>query len=581
MNQINQQFLEGLAKKENIPLEDLSSLAGENITNFSKNIIQNEQISEQKYFKFLANYLDLKYQPNLDNINEAILQQFIKLMPYHKALEFLFVPYAKIKNELHIAVANPTHENLYLLIAEHFDAVPVLSIATETTIKEALNTIYEREETTDEDLNILGQSAELTEIKETELSDTVELLDSRNEEPIIKLVNSIMFQAVRRGSSDIHIDPGSNGTVVRFRVHGDLKEVTKFPKYGHNPVINRLKVMGNMDISTKNKTQDGRISIMLGGSKIDIRVSILPTMYGERVVLRILDNKIGHLKLDNLGLDLGMQENIFRLIKQPHGIILVTGPTGCGKTTTLYACLDQIDAHERNVITIEDPVEYQLQGLGQVQVNEKIGLTFAAGLRSILRQDPDVIMVGEIRDGETAEIAIQASLTGHLVFSTLHTNDAASSITRLVDMGIEPFLLSSTISAAIAKRLVRTICQNCKESYKITKKELQKMGCPSNLLNNFQGRLWRGKGCTTCFNSGYNGRDGVYEILNNSTAIKQAIFNNSYTDKIKSIAISEGMKTLAHHCAEKVLAGTTTLDELFKLILVENTESQNKSAKPS
>ena len=533
---------------------------------------KNNQFTEIKYLKFLAKYLGLQYLPSLEQKSADILQKFSKILPYHKAMQFLVLPYKKEKQKLHIAVSEPLNEDLYQWIGECFEAEVVLFLVPADVVQEVLNTIYERTGTAEEALENMDNDQELAEFGGVNLEKITELLDSRNEEPVIRLVNSLIFQAVKKNSSDIHIDPERSGSIVRFRIHGDLKEITKFPKYGHNPTVNRLKVMSNLDISTKSKSQDGRIAIRLGGEKIDIRVSILPTVHGERVVLRILENKAGSLTLENLGLDQQMQKNIIRLINQPHGIILLTGPTGSGKTTTLYACLEKLDSNERNIITIEDPVEYQLTGLGQVQVNEKIGLTFATGLRSILRQDPDVIMVGEIRDEETAAIAVQSSLTGHLVFSTLHTNDAASTIARLVDMGVEPFLISSTFSAAIAKRLIRTICDSCKQSYTITQTELTREGFPKKLLENFSGNLYRGKGCEKCFHSGYNGRDGVYEILNNSNKIRQAIAQNLYIEKIKKIAINEGMKTLSYHCAEKVLAGKTTLQEWIRLVLVEEKE---------
>ncbi len=534
---------------------------------------KNSAITETKYLKLLSKYLGLEYKQDLKQKNSQIIQKFTKLIPYHKALDFLLLPYRKEKEKLYIAVTEPINEDLYQWIAEHFDAEPVLALTPARVIQETLSTIYDRTGTTEEALETLDKNKEFTELSEMNLEEITELLDSRNEEPVIRLVNSLIFQAVKRSSSDIHIDPERSNSVVRFRIHGSLQEITKFPKYGHNPTVNRLKVMSNLDISTKSKSQDGRITIHLGGEKIDIRISILPTMHGERVVLRILDNKIDTLTLENLGLDQAMQKNITQLIQQPHGIVLITGPTGSGKTTTLYACLEKLDSNEKNIITIEDPVEYQLEGLGQVQVNEKIGLTFANGLRSVLRQDPDVIMIGEIRDEETAEIAVQASLTGHLVFSTLHTNDAASTITRLIDMGIEPFLIASTFTAAIAKRLIRTICNDCKQSYKISKEELLQESFPKDLLKNFKGQLYKGNGCQNCFHSGYAGRDGIYEILNNSSEIRQAISQNFYAEKVKQIAIREGMKTLIYHCAEKVLSGKTTLSEWIRLTLVEEKQS--------
>lgn len=566
-------FISELATLANIDekeLQDHYSLAGKlQLAELQK---KNNQFTEVKYLKFLAKHLHLQYSPSLEQKSTDILQKFSTILPYHKALQFLVLPYKQEKQKLYVAVSEPLDEDLYQWLGECFEAEVVLSLMPAGAIQEVLNAIYERRGTAEEALEGMDKDQELADLDGVNLEEITDLLDSRNEEPVIRLVNSLIFQAVKQGSSDIHIDPERSGSIVRFRIHGDLKEITKFPRYGHNPTVNRLKVMSNLDISTKTKSQDGRIAICLGGEKIDIRVSILPTVHGERVVLRILENKAGSLTLENLGLDKLMQKNITKLINQPHGIILLTGPTGSGKTTTLYACLEKLDSSERNIITIEDPVEYQIAGLGQVQVNEKIGLTFATGLRSILRQDPDVIMVGEIRDEETAEIAVQSSLTGHLVFSTLHTNDAASTIARLVDMGVEPFLISSTFSAAIAQRLVRIICEDCKQSYTISKAELIREGFPKKLLENFSGKLYRGQGCKKCFYAGYSGRDGVYEIFNNSNKIRQAITQKIYTEKIKQLAIDEGMKTLSHHCAEKVLAGKTTLQEWIKLVLVEEKE---------
>ena len=562
-------FISNLAKLVELPKEELQNYYNEQGKIYLAELQKkNSLFTEIKYLRFLSEQLKLPFMQQLEVENSDLIKKFIKIIPYHKALNFLVLPYKKENNKTYIAVSEPVNEELYQWLSEYLDTDIELVIAPSDLIKDKLNTIYERTDTTEEALEVLDKHKG-NELEEVNFEEITDLLDNRNEEPIIRLVNSLIFQAVKRGSSDIHIDPERNEDIVRFRIHGDLQEVTRFPKYGHNPTVNRLKVMSNLDISTKSKSQDGRITIHLGGQKIDLRLSILPTVHGERVVLRILENKAGTLTLDNLGLNKSMQENIINLINQPHGIILLTGPTGSGKTTTLYACLENLDSNERNIITIEDPVEYQLKGLGQVQVNEKIGLTFAAGLRSILRQDPDVIMVGEIRDAETAEIAVQSSLTGHLVFSTLHTNDAASTIARLVDMGVEPFLIASTFSATISKRLIRVICESCKKSYTISKENLAKQGFPKKYLVNFSGKLYKGVGCKKCFFTGYNGRDGIYEILNNSTKIRTAINQNLYTEKIKKIAIEEGMKTLSDHCAEKVISGKTSLEEWLRLVLTE------------
>ena len=566
---MDENFITRLAKLAELPKEEIQNYYNEegkiHLAEIQK---KNNLFTESKYLKFLSEHLCLPFEQKIKIENPDLIRKFTRMIPYHKALNFLVLPYKQEGEKIYIAISEPVNEDFYQWLAEYFDAEIALTITPSGVITEHLNNIYERTDTTEEALEVLDKH-QTENLEDVNLEEITELLDSRNEEPIIRLVNSLIFQAVRKGSSDIHIDPERSESIVRFRVHGDLQEVTRFPKYGHNPTINRLKVMSNLDISTKSKSQDGRITIRLGGQKIDLRLSILPTMHGERVVLRILENKVGTLTLNNLGLDERMQKNIISLIQQPHGIVLLTGPTGSGKTTTLYACLEKLDSNERNIITIEDPVEYQLEGLGQVQVNEKIGLTFASGLRSILRQDPDVIMVGEIRDAETAEIAVQASLTGHLVFSTLHTNDSASTIARLVDMGVEPFLIASTFSAAVAKRLVRTICGACKKSYAISKKELEKQSFPKKYLKNFSGKLYKGEGCKQCFFTGYNGRDGIYEILNNSPKIRQAISQNLYTEEIKKIAINEGMKTLLEHCAEKTLAGKTSLDEWLRLVLTE------------
>ena len=378
-------------------------------------------------------------------------------------------------------------------------------------------------------------------------------------------MNSILFQAVKDNSSDIHIDPGFGETQVRYRVDGVLRPVTKVKKRGHIPLVNRVKVMAGLDISSKSKPQDGRTMILLAGKKIDIRVSIIPTIHGEQAVLRLLNQAKGIGSLAGLGFNPALANRMRALMTQPHGIVLVTGPTGSGKTTTLYAALAEIDSKKKNIVTIEDPVEYQIGDYGQMQVNEKTGLTFAKGLRAMLRQDPDVIMVGEMRDAETAQIAIQASLTGHLVLSTLHTNDAPSSVVRLIDMGIEPFLVSSTLTAAVAQRLVRLICPHCKEEHPLDKEELQQAGFLPQWLQGYVGHLWRGRGCEICLQSGYQGRSGVYELLMVTDPLRKAIAKGADASVIRQIAIEGGMLELSQDCAEKALAGLTSLEEFLRI----------------
>jgi general secretion pathway protein E len=388
-------------------------------------------------------------------------------------------------------------------------------------------------------------------------------LDLSNEAPIIKMVNVILSQAVTARASDIHIEPFEKSLVVRYRVDGILHKVLSPPKAYQAGIISRIKIMSNLNIAENRLPQDGRIKLKLTGKDIDIRVSTIPCQYGERVVMRLLNKTDQKYSISTMGISGQMLETFKKLIYQPHGIILVTGPTGSGKSTTLYSALSELNSPERNIITCEDPVEYQFDGISQMQMQEKIGLTFATGLRAILRQDPDVVMVGEIRDEETARIAIQASLTGHLVFSTLHTNDASSAVTRLVDMSIEPYLITSTVLGFIAQRLVRVICPGCKKPYKPTEKELESLEIePSRLID---GVLHRGEGCSSCMGTGYKGRMGIYELLVLNHQIKQEILKGSDANSIQEIALKTGLKTMRDYGKQKVIEGYTTPDEILRV----------------
>ncbi len=405
----------------------------------------------------------------------------------------------------------------------------------------------------------------------TEFEAPKDLLELTEEAPIIRLLNALLLQAVKERASDIHIEPYERELDVRFRIDGVLHRVLNPPKIIQDALISRIKIMSNLDIAEKRLPQDGRIRLLLGGRDIDIRVSVIPTSHGERAVLRLLDRKQGILGLYEIGFGKDDERMLEEYLRRPDGIILVTGPTGSGKTTTLYAALNRIYTEEKNIITVEDPIEYQLKGIGQVQVNPKIGLTFASGLRSILRQDPDVIMVGEIRDLETAEIAMQASLTGHLVLSTLHTNDAPSAIVRLIDMGIEPFLVSSSLTVVLAQRLARTICNDCKVSYKpsdIEKSYFLNMLSPGKAEGNGESAtliLNRGTGCEKCKGKGYLGRTGIFELLVIDNDIRSMITDRIDLQKIKNYAISRGMKTLRQDGLVKVLQGITTLEEVLRV----------------
>lgn len=387
-----------------------------------------------------------------------------------------------------------------------------------------------------------------------------DILTSQEEAPTIQFINDVLMTAVRVKASDIHFEPFKDRMRIRLRIDGVLKTLREVSASKVPSIVSRLKIMSKLDIAEKRLPQDGRIMIKVGGKEIDIRVSTLPTYFGERIVLRLLSKESILYSTKELGLLDEDYQKFENLIHTPHGIILVTGPTGSGKTTSLYASLSEINSEEINIITVEDPVEYQLDGISQVQVKSEIGLTFANTLRSILRQDPDVIMIGEIRDVETAEIAIQSALTGHLVFSTLHTNDSASSVTRLLDMGVEPFLVASSVIGVVAQRLVRKICPYCKVPYKPTAEELREIG-----LSHFDGELYKGMGCEHCMGTGYSGRTAIYEILTVDKDIKRAILESRDADVIKNLAVEKGMKTLRMDGAEKVKRGITTVKEVLRV----------------
>ncbi|WP_312513629.1 type II secretion system ATPase GspE [Massilia sp.] len=371
-----------------------------------------------------------------------------------------------------------------------------------------------------------------------------DLLESSDDAPVIRMINALLTQSLREGASDIHIEPFEQTSVVRFRIDGALRDIVRPKKAIHASLISRIKIMSQLDIAEKRLPQDGRITLRVGGKPVDVRVSTLPTGHGERAVLRLLDKEAGRLDLSHLGMDPQMLPQFDRLINQPHGIVLVTGPTGSGKTTTLYAALSRLNAATTNIMTVEDPIEYDLNGVGQTQVNARIDMTFAKALRAILRQDPDVIMIGEIRDLETAQIAVQASLTGHLVLATLHTNDAASAVTRLLDMGIEPFLLSSSLLGVMAQRLVRKLCTQCKT---------------------FDGSTWHAVGCERCGHTGYHGRVGVYELLETTEEIRAQIHNQASEADIRDTALKTGMKTMRDDGERWLLDGTTTRAELVRV----------------
>lgn len=539
---------------------------------FNKQLKKSNTLSEFNYQKAQSRLLNVDFISPVPPLAIGFQDIFTETISIRFVKKFLFIPADIKEDELVLAVTQLWPQTAYQMAAKALNIEKIAYVlATETDILNAINQSYDRAgSTAEEAAEGLEESDDLNMISDFSPEETEDLLDSVDEEPIKKLMNSILFQSIKDQSSDIHIDPDQKETFVRYRIDGVLRQITNVPGKGHIPLINRVKVMAGLDISTKNQPQDGRTMILMAGKKIDIRVSIIPTIHGERAVLRLLNQSQGIIQLKNLGIQDELANQLETLFHQPHGIILVTGPTGSGKTTTLYSALNCINSEEKNIVTIEDPVEYRVGNYGQMQINEKIGVTFSKGLRAMLRQDPDVIMVGEMRDSETAKIAIQASLTGHLVFSTLHTNDAVASLIRLIDMGIEPFLVASTVTAVIAQRLVRKICPHCKEQYPIAWEELEPLNFGHYISKEaYSGTLWRAKGCSQCLGTGYQGRIGIYELLIINDRLRHAISHSENAATLKEMAIKHGMKELKSDCILKVLAGETSLEEMLRVVFTE------------
>ncbi|HPR02341.1 MAG TPA: type II secretion system ATPase GspE [Deltaproteobacteria bacterium] len=492
-------------------------------------------------------------------VDPAVLDK----LPVSYLRKYSMVPVKQQGDVMIVAVHDPVEQEAFYDISRTLHLKDIRRVlAPKQEILAAINRLVEMKDESAKDIMEDIEEEEDEILKDLESIQDITAMET--EAPIIRLVNRLMVQAFREKASDIHVEPYQSDVKIRFRVDGILHDVLSLPKRLHPAVVSRIKVMATLNIAEKRLPQDGRIGIKLGDHSVDLRISTVPTVNGERVVMRILDKSSVLLGLEELGFypdDLAIIE---RLTRQEHGIILVTGPTGSGKTTSLYSMLSRINSPDKNILTIEDPIEYQLKGIGQIPVNAKVGLTFASGLRSIVRQDPDVILVGEIRDLETAEIAIQAALTGHLVFSTLHTNDSASAVTRLIDMGIEPFLVTSSVNAIVAQRLTRKICPNCRQQYFPESESLLEVGLSQDMLGR-EGYLWRGAGCKECINTGYKGRTGIYEILLMSDAIKTTILKTSDSNIIKKQAIEEGLHTLREDGARKVEDGVTTIEEVLRV----------------
>jgi general secretion pathway protein E len=479
--------------------------------------------------------------------------------------EHSLLPIYRDERLVRVAVSDPFHyepiDALKLLFRQDIDLV----IATPQKLEEAINRVFERSENL-----IKGLEAQAEDY--ADLDETADLLEAGDDEaPVIRFVNSLLVRAVKEKASDIHIEPFERFVTVRFRVDGIMNDVYQAPKALAAAIASRIKVLGELNIAEKRIPQDGRIKINIAGREVDIRLSTVPVAFGERIVMRLLDKSSVVLDFKQLGFNDHYIKTIGELTNRKYGIFLVTGPTGSGKSTTLSTCLKSINSPERNIITVEDPVEFVIPGVGQIAVNSKVGLTFAAGLRAILRQDPDVVMVGEIRDRETAEIAINASLTGHLVLSTLHTNDAPGAITRIVDMGVEPFLVSSSLVGVLAQRLIRTLCSSCSEEWEPSDEVLAPAGLSRQALKETYGTVTikRPKGCNECRFSGYRGRTAIHELMVITDSIRQMILNRLDSSTIRKQASAEGLKTLRESAIEKLVTGKTSFEEILRMTQLE------------
>jgi general secretion pathway protein E len=509
----------------------------------------------EEALKIICEELDLEFMRDIP-INEVAID-LVRNIPINYSKNHEVLPYKDEGNVVSVLLSNPINMEALTDLRAFFNKNTRAIITTSSKLQDAINKVYEKSTAALDGLDeIEGDDYDLDE-------PIVDLLDSDDDDaPVIRLVNTLLFRAVKEKASDIHIEPYERELAVRFRIDGQLYDVFKPPKKLQNSITSRIKVMANLNIAEKRLPQDGRIPLKLAGKDIDIRLSTVPTAFGERLVMRLQDRSSIVLDLNQLGFPEDALQKINALLEKSYGIILVTGPTGSGKSTTLYSCINRIVSPDRNIITVEDPVEQRIQGIGQIQVNSKIGLTFAQGLRSILRQDPDVIMVGEIRDYETAEISINASLTGHLVLSTLHTNDSAGAIPRLLDMGCEPFLISSSVVGVIAQRLVRLLCPHCKAPHQPSEADLLSLEITPEMT--IGAKFFKAIGCNQCNQKGYSGRTVISELMIINDEIRQLILLRKDGGTIKKASIKAGMRTVRLDGVKKVLLGITTIEEVLQ-----------------
>lgn len=554
-----------IAQRGGVSAEDvLGALDTAVATNegFGQTLIRQKLISEVELLDVFSSHFSLKIIRDIPD--EALDPDLVGNISISYLRKNLFVPFRDGDDRLFVAMCDPTDlktvEDIPLIFGEEAACV----LCPTEQIRSAINRTYGQNETeADSIVEELAMDEDSALFAELEDAVTSDLLDDTSDAPIIKLVNHVLSRAVKSRASDIHIEPYQGDLIVRFRLDGVLHNILTLSRRLHAAVISRIKIMAKLNIAEKRLPQDGRIEIKIGDRAVDLRVSSLPTGYGERMVMRLLEKNTKLLSLRDLGLADNDFHHFQKMLGLSHGIILVTGPTGSGKTTTLYAALSHINSPDKNILTIEDPIEYQINGIGQMQVNAKIGLDFARGLRAMVRQDPDIILIGEIRDRETAEIAVQAALTGHLVFSTLHTNDAPSAITRLIDMGIDPFLLSSGIRAIVAQRLVRVLCPDCKQQITPTKDDLLAMGLSEQAAPQ---AIYTKVGCPRCMHTGYRGRTAIYEFLRMTPDMQDMVLKTADANQIRTQALTnDNMRTLRQDGIRKVLEGVTTLEEVLRV----------------
>ncbi len=547
----------GAVNKEQV--EEALQVQKETKERLGKILIKLGFISEDDLSKVLAEQLEIPIATPED-FNDADLDA-VALVPEDMAQEHLLIAVSKEDNQMKVVMSDPFDLEILDILEKRTGCKIKPVIGKSSEIKEAIDRYY-KELTRFEGLDKILEGMDYVKIDEADQDVDVEKLKAQvDEAPVVRLVNKILGEAIKDRASDIHVEPLENSVSVRFRIDGVLQEVMTPPKKLHLPLVTRIKILSDLDIADRRVPQDGRLTIKLPQKSVDVRVSTLPTVFGEKAVLRLFDKESFGRELSNLGFEKDMLKTIQQWIREPYGMVLVSGPTGSGKTTTLYAALSDIKTPEKNIVTVEDPVEYKIEGINQVYTNPQAGLTFASALRSILRQDPDIIMVGEIRDAETADIAVKCALTGHLVFSTVHANDAISTVTRLVNLGVPPFLVGSAVNFVLAQRLVRTICPHCKEGYQPTPEFLESVRWERKSKEEVM--FYRGKGCIKCRNTGFLGRTGLFEMLEMKTAMRKLIFEEASEEEISEEVQRQGWKTLQQDGFEKVRRGVSTIEEVL------------------